>query len=103
MPKLLAENEFLKTFSNPHELRDREVPIRTDFWSYYDEIPESHFGNHIFSDTEVSYIYRNDNNFDHILISSENKNIVLVLINDRKKDEIVGHFILDLEKQYGLK
>ncbi|WP_086458119.1 hypothetical protein, partial [Leptospira venezuelensis] len=104
MIKLLKENEFRKSISNPAELKEGYDRITTNFWEYYDEISKNDFKGISFSNHEVSNIYRMDNDYDHILISAEtHKNIFLVLVNDHSKNIIIGHYILDLNKEYGLK
>ncbi|MEI1310391.1 hypothetical protein, partial [Leptospira venezuelensis] len=63
MIKLLKENEFRKSISNPAELKEGYDRITTNFWEYYDEISKNDFKGISFSNHEVSNIYRMDNDY----------------------------------------
>jgi hypothetical protein len=45
---------------------------------------------------------RGDAQFDHVLVTTTTKNVFLVVVVDLRKDSIFGHFLLDLNEEYGL-
>jgi len=52
----------------------------------------------------VKVVYRNGaSTFDHVLLPTEKQNIFLVIVVDLLDDIILGHYWMDIEKEYGLK
>jgi len=51
----------------------------------------------------VEAAYRNANDsFDHVLVTTDDRNVFIVLVIDLKNDVIFGHHLLDLNHEYGL-
>jgi hypothetical protein len=74
-----------------------------DFWPYFDLIPEADFEGHDCSAGKVRWVYQDPTaRYEHVLVSSENKDIFMVLVLDRKNGVVLGHRLLNLLKEYGL-
>lgn len=76
-----------------------------DFWPYVESIPITDYAGFDCSAGNVSWAWRTtDDMFEHVLISAkEDKDVFMVVILDRAKKEIVGHHLLDLKREYGLR
>jgi hypothetical protein len=98
----LSQVEFRETFGEPmRRLQDAEPPF--DFWKYFDAIPADDFGSHDCSDGRVGWVYREPSGrFEHVLVSSEDRNVFMVLVLDLKAQVVHGHRLMDLNKEYGL-
>jgi hypothetical protein len=42
------------------------------------------------------------NTYDHVLVVTKSKNVYLAVIVDLKRNDILGHRLLDLNQEYGL-
>ena len=103
MTRLLSATEFLATFSVP--MRDvlSTATNVIDIWPYVAEIPASDLsGNDVVTGC-VEHVYRNaDGTYDHVLVVTGTQNVFLVVVADLTRDTIVGHHLLDLNREYGL-
>jgi len=98
--KNLSNIEFDKTQGNPTKY---EGDPAFDFWPYVDLIPTQDFEGQDCSSGEVHGVYRmTTNKYEHVLIASDKKNVFMVLINDLELKQVYGHFLLDLNKAYGI-
>ncbi len=80
---------------------DEQPPF--DFWTYFDSLPRTEWEGHDFSAGGVSDAYvMPDERWEHVLVSCEDKNVKLVLVLDLEHLEVRGHYLLDLNKMYGL-
>ena len=74
-----------------------------DFWPYFDDIPEEHFGGYDFSAGQVTNAWINPrDSIEHVLIRCDTPNVFLVLILDLRAAAVTGHHLLNLNKLYGL-
>jgi hypothetical protein len=81
---------------------DANAPF--SFWDYFDAIPQSDFDGHDCSEGRVTYVWEHPNgNFQHVLVDSEDKNVFMVLVLDLATQAVLGHRLLDLNREYGLK
>ena len=95
---LLNETSYAQTFgAKMLPVYSSEPPF--DFWNYVDLIPKPDFGGYDFIDTEVSCVYRsNDECYEHVLLKTQdNQNIVMAVILDLKSKVVFGHYLLNLE------
>lgn len=100
--RLLSKQEFFKTFIEPiHKVEDDKKPL-FDFWNYVESIPEDDFDGHDCKDGNVSHAWNLSNQYQHVLIESEDINIFMVIILNLRKKEVFGHYLLDLNLEYGL-
>jgi hypothetical protein len=52
----------------------------------------------------VEKVYRNSRNtYDQILIPTIKKNVYLIIVVDINKNNIFGHYLLNLDKECGIK
>ena len=73
-----------------------------DFWPYFDSLPKEELGGFFFSGSRVDYVYRDPSGrYEHVLISSENKNVFFVLVLDLDLQQVYGHRLLNLSDEYG--
>jgi len=102
--KELSEKEFRSTFSEKmNNVTDNHNTI-IDVWEYVALLDKSKYliNGYIIEHKLVEYVYRNSTNtFDQILIPTEKENIYLIIIVNIKNKNIFGHYLLDLNKEYG--
>jgi hypothetical protein len=104
--KKLTEEEFKITFSEKMNNVTNDVDEIVDVWEYVKALETSEYfiNDYIIRKRLVEYVYRNSiNTYDQILIPTIEKNIYLIIIVDIKKENIFGHYLLDLNKEYGIK
>ena len=99
----LSKEDFLPTFGkSPTRVRRGESPP-FDFWPYVDGIPVADFEGHDCSAGAVDYVWRESSGtFEHVLINTEDRNVFMVIVLDRRKRCVHGHHLLDLNREYGL-
>jgi hypothetical protein len=93
-----------------HTLWDRMVDITDsaepvlDIWPYVRQLNEQGIvAESIFSGELVEHVYRTDTStFDHVLLSGFRSNEYVVIVIDLNNCKITGHYILDLNFEYGL-
>ncbi len=74
-----------------------------EFWDYFGSIPESDFEGHDCRAGAVTYVWEHPAGlFQHVLVSTEDKNIFMVLGLDLPNRRVLGHRLLDLNREYGL-
>lgn len=103
MTRHLSATEFLSTFSAP--MRDVLVTATNviDIWPYVGAVPAGDLAGHEIVDGSVAHVYRNaDGTFDHVIVVTNVQNVFLVVIVDLTRDTILGHHLLDLNREYGL-
>ncbi|MFL5241944.1 MAG: hypothetical protein ACJ8FY_07535 [Gemmataceae bacterium] len=100
---LLSHEQYLATFGDTRSRISSDEPVPFDFWPYFETIPPADFEGHDCSATLVEYVWREGSGrFEHVLINSEDPNVFMVVILDRKEGTVYGHRLLDLNKEYGL-
>ncbi len=108
MPQLLTKEELRQTFGptmiNISGREDETSPEGViDIAPYCQAIPDSDLGDHKPHDLEVDRVYRtSDDRYDHVLLMTHSKNIYMVVVIDLQQDRILGHHVLDLNKEYGV-
>lgn len=102
--KLLSQLEYQETLVGPMiRVGGDEVPP-FDFWPYFEAIPAADFKGHDCSEGFVSWAWNNaSGTFQHVLVSSEDKNVFMVLVLDLRAQGVLGHRLLDLNREYGLR
>ena len=102
-PNLLPYDDFKATFSSP--MRDvlNDATDVIDIWPYVSAVPESDLCGHTIYDQFVEHVYRTpDDKYDHVMVMTRTKNVYLVVVVNLLEDSILGHHLLDLNKEYGL-
>ena len=101
--KQLSESEYHATFGQPMKRLASDVAPPFDFWDYFESIPLSHFEGHDCSAGSVMYVWENPaGQFQHVLVDSVDKNTFMVLVLDIAAGVVLGHRLLDLNREYGL-
>lgn len=99
----LSESEYLQTFGEPMRKLEAGVEPPFDFWPYFEAIPEADFAAHNCADGMVDIVYQDPSGrFEHVLVNSEDKNVFMVLVLDRRAGTVHGHRLLDLNRLYGV-
>ncbi len=86
---------------NPTRVGSEEPPP-FNFWPYLDELPQAEWHGHDFSRGAVSYSWLMQDRWQHVLVDSEDPNVKLVLVLDLQRQDVAGHWLLDLNRLYGL-
>ena len=74
-----------------------------EFWDYFESIPSSDFEGHDCSAGGVSYVWEDSTGRYHFVhVNSEDKNLFMLLVLDIAARTVLGHRLLDLNREYGL-
>jgi len=104
LPTALTKDEFKNTFTDRMiDVTDSAEPV-LDIWPYVRQLAEYNIVAATIADDElVEYVYRTDTStFDHILLSSSQSNLYIVIVVDILEIVIVGYYDLDLNSEYDL-
>jgi hypothetical protein len=101
--KLLSQLQYQETLDGPMTRVGGDDAPPFDFWPYFEAIPPSDFEGHDCTEGAVSWAWNNaSGTFQHVLVSSEDKNVFMVLVLDLRARGVWGHRLLDLNREYGL-
>lgn len=101
--RLLSEAEFNETLAAP--MRDVLATATNviDIWPYVAAVPAAELAGHTVVEGVVEHVYRNPSStFDHVLVFTRTPNVYLVVVVDLTADTIRGHYLQDLNREYGL-
>jgi hypothetical protein len=74
-----------------------------DIWPYVDSVPAADLEGHSIYDQFVEAVYRTGkDHFNHVLVMTRTKNVYLVVVVDLTNESVVGHRLLDLNREYGM-
>ncbi len=98
--RLLSADEFEACFAAPiQNVTENAEPI-VDIWPYVDNISLDDLGLPDLND--VHHVYRDAHGrFDQILIGTGRFNTLLVIVVDRHEKAVLGHRLLDLNREFG--
>jgi len=101
VPRLLTEAEFDACWALPMKDVTGSVENAINIWPYVDAIdPVSICVKTIL---DVTYVYRDAQaRYDHVIVETDQENVVLVIVVDIDKAAVFGHHFLDLNIKYGL-
>jgi len=100
----LTEHQFKSTFGNRMiDVTESAEPV-LDIWPYVRQLNEQNVvSDHVLNGELVEHVYRTDTStFDHVLLSGSRSNQYVVVVVDLNNHVITGHYILDLNSEYGL-
>jgi hypothetical protein len=101
--KLLSEPEFLAIASGPMRRLGLEATPPFDFWDYFRSVPVSDFEEHDCSAGAVAYVWEDSSGrYQFVNVNCEDKNVFMVLVLDLAARTVLGHRLLDLNREYGL-
>ena len=87
----------------PMNRQSSEANVPFAFWDYFDAIPLSDFDNHDCSAGSVTHVWEQPSGrYQHVLVDTEDKNVFMVLVLDVPSRSVLGHRLLDLNREYGL-
>ena len=100
---LLNRDQYLATMGDhPRRVEDGASPP-VDFWDYVDHIPTADLGGHDFSQGDVSHARNTiEGKWQHVLIGCAEPNVFLVIVLDLAPPSVYGHYLLDLNAEYGI-
>ncbi|MFO0960268.1 MAG: hypothetical protein U0800_22980 [Isosphaeraceae bacterium] len=99
---LLSREQYLSTFDSPMRRAGVEGPP-FDFWPYFNAIPPADYEGHDCSGCEVESVYRDPSGrYEHVLVKSQDRNVFMALVLDLSSERVYGHWLLDLNREYGL-
>jgi hypothetical protein len=104
--KKLTKKEFKATFSEKMNDVTNVADAIVDIWEYVEALETSEYfiNDYIIEKRLIEKVYRNSiNTYDQILIPTIKNNVYLIIIVDIKKGNIFGHYLLDLNEEYGIK
>lgn len=80
------------------DLADTDFPA-TAIWEYVEElVANSIVPKYVLDSEVVEKLYRNQDLYDHVLLPTAEENTFAVIVIDLETEEILGHYILDLNK-----
>ena len=104
-PRLLTETEYKATFCDAIV----NVKGREDLVSLIDLEPYLRAAEpgiaplELLSDEPPAVVYRtSDGRFDHVLYPCNRSNVYLVVVVALGEDDVHGHYVLDVQNEYGL-
>jgi hypothetical protein len=101
--RLLTQDEFQSTFVEPMRNVTETAFVPPAIGGYLTSIPGGDLQPHWLAAHSPELIYDSgDNSFEHVLFPTQTKNVYLVIIVALKRHEVFGHFVLDLNREYGL-
>jgi len=99
----LSEREFKTTMGSPMRRFGPEAEPPVDFWPYFEAIPLADFEGHNCTEGSVTYVWEHpEGRYQHVLVNSEDKNIFMALVLSVKDQLVLGHHLLDLNREYGV-
>ena len=98
---LLSEDEFKSTLSSEGFLDVTEIAENFDEKNF-DEYVNNNLNNEL-GNMHIDYVYdAKDGSFRHVVFTTRLKNVHYVVVINLRNKKIFGHYILDLNKEYGL-
>jgi hypothetical protein len=100
----LTEAEFKATMGTPMTAVGPDDDVRpVPLGGYVDAIAVSDLQGHDFTGRDVAKVYRDPTGrFMHVLLAATTPNVYLVIVVDEPPQSVHGHYLLDLNKHYGL-
>lgn len=104
VPKELSKEKYHATMTTTMEDVTDKVKNMFNIWPFVSELKRVKIlPNKINENQLVHKVYRDSNNeYEHILLTTEEENNFLVIVVDKTKNKAKGYFKLDLDTEYGL-
>ncbi|QIX62566.1 hypothetical protein HER32_15845 [Hymenobacter sp. BT18] len=101
--KKLTYEEYQAAFQAPMlDVTTTAEPV-LDIWPYVEAVPSADLDGYVLLDGIVKYVYQHPTEkLLHVLVSTDDKNVFLVVLIDLGKPEIVGHYLLNLLQLYSI-
>lgn len=102
MTNLLSTEEFEACSVAPMQDVTADADSKADIWPYVDGLALDSLGLPNLND--VHYVYRDAlNRYDQVLIGTGRFNTLLVIVVDRARETVLGHYLLDLNEKYDVR
>jgi hypothetical protein len=99
----LSRAEYLALQNGPTKPVGSEAEPVADFWPYYGSIPDQDFEGFDRKRGTVSHAYRDvTQRFEHVLVNTNDSNVFMVLVLAIADKKVIGHYLLNLNREYGL-
>lgn len=99
----LSEAEFLATMAELMKRMPSTAQPPLVFWDYFDAIPTEDFEGHDCSEGSLDNVWQDPSeSFQHVLVNSKDKNVFMVIVLDVANSRVLGHRLLNLNREYGL-
>ncbi len=112
LKKMKSPQTFLLNQKQIDQLQDtknftdvtRSATSSVDIGPYVKAIPNSHYdGLKLDGVYAVGHVYRtSENTYDLVHILTDYKDVFLVIAVDLEKEKIIGHYVMDFNKLYGI-
>ena len=99
----LSEEQFRATItSSMSDVKGMGAPA-VDIWPYVQNLSdEGVIPIYVFEDRLIEHLYKNANSsYEHVLLPTARANAFLCVVVDIQQQQIMGHLMLDLNKEYG--
>ena len=97
----LEVEKFQQTFTPPMTDVTTTAPAILDIWPYVEAVPAADL--EAFTLGDVACVYQHPSGiYLHVLISTDDKTVFLVIVLDLINQLIYGHHLLNLTELYGL-
>ncbi len=104
MIRPLAKLDYLATCRGKMKDVTNVGDATVDIWPYVAEAKRGlEISDYAVDHRFVDYVYRSeDARYDHVLIPYGVENVYLAIIVDRTEQRVHGHYLLDLNEEYGV-
>jgi len=100
-PRELSEPEFEACWANPMKDVTDGASIAINIWPYVDALDPIKIGVQAIFD--VTYVYQDARaRFHHVLVETDQENVILVIVIDLNAQAVLGHHLLDMNIKYGI-
>jgi hypothetical protein len=102
-PVALSREQFHATVSEPVQdvTRVPEARLELDIWPYLEQVLETDYADRKTHRWDVKYVYQGDDGkFQQVFVSTDRRKVFLVVVLDVTGVEIVGHYELDMKREY---
>ena len=99
----ITEDDFKATMTPKLHNVQESVTDVLGIWPYVYSVPSNDLEGDVIYEPFVDGVYRTeDEHFDHVMVMTKTKNVYLAVIVDLACGSFHGHWLLDLNREYGL-
>lgn len=100
----LSRERYLGTMSGKMRNVTDHAELPDEIWDYAGRLPDTaRISEDRLRQRQAEAVYENDERtFRHILLFCDKKNRYAVIVVDMTNGSILGHYLLDLNEEYGL-
>lgn len=104
MRRELTKEEFLKTMGPGMKNITQDAESVVDIWEYSKGLLiEKKISRYGFDNRLIEAVYCDaERRYHHVLLFAEQTNSYVVIVVDVKEKTIIGHYLLDLNEEYGI-